>query len=500
MIFFITLKQWILRNKVEVVIFAVAFTLSLASFYLNTIKFQNDDQFTIYRYIENIASGKGFVFNEGERVLGSTTPLFTLLGSLLKFVFSSISTQYLIAYLNSILISLSAVVFFRLSAFFLSRNFSYLAVLIFGLSMAKTASAGMETALFVLVMLLFFVQVFSAKNKLAAFYLGLALLTRPDAGLIAVLACLFWFTQYGFKKTLHYCVIVLAVVLPWVIFATLYFGSPIPQSLLTKSHVADIVYQSRFQALKVQLASMSRVYWGKILDPDNIVLQVIFNLSPFIVFIGFALKDFWKKYWLFFGVPILYLVSFSYSNPVMYPWYISQLEPLWILFSIAGVSVIYNYFVGYFPYYKKIITALFFFALLSGPVYGYAQLATPRGEGSKITLYKLALYVRDHKKPGDVVGLSNIGIVSYTLMDTYIYDFIGLTQKDTLRFYPVQDECLVKNQYVIPPLMIKEIQPDWIIAGEAEWVPCFVEGEWFLSRYKPVYDADTTAIVWQKIK
>lgn len=112
----------------------------------------------------------------------------------------------------------------------------------------------------------------------------------------------------------------------------------------------------------------------------------------------------------------------------------------------------------------------------------------------------MALYVKEHKQSGDVVGLSNIGIVSYTLLDTYIYDFIGLTRKDTLQYYPIKDECLVKNQYVIPPQMIRDVQPDWIIAGEAEWVPCFVQGEWFLSRYKAVYNAGTTAHVWQKIK
>ena len=140
------------------------------------------------------------------------------------------------------------------------------------------------------------------------------------------------------------------------------------------------------------------------------------------------------------------------------------------------------------------------FVLCAGPLYGYAQLVAPRGEGSKVALYKMALYIKEHKKPGDTVGLSNIGIVSYTLLDTYIYDFVGLTRADTLQYYPITDECLVKNQYVIPPQMVQDMQPDWIIASEAEWVPCFVTGEWFLSRYKAVYSVGTSAYVWQKIK
>ena len=38
-----------------------------------------DDAFITFRYVRNLARGIGFVYNPGERVLGTTTPLFTLL-------------------------------------------------------------------------------------------------------------------------------------------------------------------------------------------------------------------------------------------------------------------------------------------------------------------------------------------------------------------------------------------------------------------------------------
>ena len=46
-----------------------------------------DDALITYRYAENLAEGHGFVFNEGERVLGTTTPLLTLLLALGGLVF-----------------------------------------------------------------------------------------------------------------------------------------------------------------------------------------------------------------------------------------------------------------------------------------------------------------------------------------------------------------------------------------------------------------------------
>src|SRR5438105_15675116 len=37
-----------------------------------------DDAFITFRYSRNILEGQGFVYNPGTRVLGTTTPLFTL--------------------------------------------------------------------------------------------------------------------------------------------------------------------------------------------------------------------------------------------------------------------------------------------------------------------------------------------------------------------------------------------------------------------------------------
>ncbi|NUP90266.1 MAG: hypothetical protein HUU25_10650, partial [Candidatus Sumerlaeia bacterium] len=38
-----------------------------------------DDAYITFRYAENLLAGLGFVYNAGERVLGTTTPLYTLL-------------------------------------------------------------------------------------------------------------------------------------------------------------------------------------------------------------------------------------------------------------------------------------------------------------------------------------------------------------------------------------------------------------------------------------
>jgi hypothetical protein len=42
---------------------------------------RHDDAFITFRYARNIAEGAGFVFNPGEHVLGTTSPLFTLVAA-----------------------------------------------------------------------------------------------------------------------------------------------------------------------------------------------------------------------------------------------------------------------------------------------------------------------------------------------------------------------------------------------------------------------------------
>ena len=38
-----------------------------------------DDAYITFRYARNLLAGHGFVFNPGEQVLGTTTPVYTLL-------------------------------------------------------------------------------------------------------------------------------------------------------------------------------------------------------------------------------------------------------------------------------------------------------------------------------------------------------------------------------------------------------------------------------------
>ncbi len=415
--------------------------------------------------------------------MGYTSPSFLLLGVVFKYILPKVYIPTIFSWINIVALSLSSIFLYRVCKKFISPKLSLFVVMVFALNLSRTIPEAMETPIFLLVMFIFLDTLFSEKYYWSSVFLSLALLTRPDAGLIAVLALIFWWQKVGFQKTVKLVSVCIAVALPWLIFSTFYYGSFIPQSLAAKLHVNDIINQSKYQAFKVQLSDMSRIYWGKIFDPDNIPLQVVFNLTPLLVLIFFGIKKYLNKdNWIIFAIPVLYFVSFSISNPVMWPWYISQVQPFWIIFSLFGLFYLLN---KTEKVWLKVIISLL---IISGPFYWWANNIVSQNQGTKLALFKIGTYLNENMKPGETIGTNSLGVVGFTV-DAYVFDFFGLMNYDSVAFYPIKDPCLDKSvQFVIPPDLVKFAMVDWIVTGgESEFVKCFREGKWFKKNYEAVY-------------
>jgi hypothetical protein len=427
-------------------------------------------------------------------MLGFTSPLFTLLCVFVKYFSPNVYTPDIVAYINIILLSFSAAFFYRVCRKFFSPKLSLFAVLIFAFNLSKTIPEGMETPLFILTFLVFFDSLSRQRYYISAIFLSLTLLARPDAGLIAVLAAIFWWQKTGFHKTVRLIMVCIAVALPWLIFSTIYFGSFIPQSLITKLHINDIVNQSQFQAIKVQSASLSRIYWGKILNPDSIPLQVAVNLLPFLFLVYLGVK---KKMnsdnWILFAIPVLYFISFSISNPVMFPWYVSQMEPLWILISFAGLAFLFG------KIKNAGLKALVILLIVAGPFYWWLGRVTTNSQGTKMPFFEIGNYIKEHMNPQDTVGVNSFGIIGY-VSNAYIIDFVGIINYYASSFYPIKDDCTDKNElYIIPPDLIKYTKPNWLVVSEKnELISCFQESRWFKEHYFRVNIEDIgVSSVWK---
>jgi len=201
---------------------------------------RQDDPFITYRYGQNLALGNGLVFNPGERLLGSSAPGHMLLSAFVYAVFGQETTPSVMSVVGCLGWSAQA-----FAAYFLLRPVTgRLRALMVALGLQLGAACSFawvpfETNLVSACVVWAFVALQVERWMWVALLSGLATLLRPDALLAACVlgaACL-W------KRRAHALgpvALFLAMLAPWLIFATLYYGSPLPQSAVTKFHRADL--------------------------------------------------------------------------------------------------------------------------------------------------------------------------------------------------------------------------------------------------------------------
>jgi arabinofuranosyltransferase len=202
---------------------------------------RHDDAFITYRYGENIARGRGFVFNPGERLMGSTSPGQALLAALGH---ASLGHDRLPDAMNVLGIGAwlaQAALFMRLLAPALGRLGA--GVVAAGLAAGAAQSwawISLETNLAFALALGAVVQGLAGRWAFAAVLAALAGLARPDAFLAAaLLAPLAW--AAGASRAWRAALVFLGLALPWPVFAWFYFGSPLPMTARIKFRQSGLV-------------------------------------------------------------------------------------------------------------------------------------------------------------------------------------------------------------------------------------------------------------------
>jgi arabinofuranosyltransferase len=202
----------------------------------------SDDAFISYRYARNLIQSHGLVYNVGERVLGTSTPLYAL-------VMAGVTAAGLPVEASSVAIGIAcdAAAVWVLYALLARAGFARSAAA--GAALAGTVplgiiptSAGMETALYSLLVLLVFHQAETARLTGRTFLLeclAVALaVCRPD-GAIAVAVALGALLLTRPAAGLRALAAVAAAGVVAATAALAYYGTLVPQSVVAKSTIAD---------------------------------------------------------------------------------------------------------------------------------------------------------------------------------------------------------------------------------------------------------------------
>ena len=282
-----------------------------------------DDPFITYRYAENLADGKGFVYNPGERILSTTTPLFTLLLIPLAFL-----GAHLPAYANllgAFCLALGGLALWDLSNTWKSPYVGWAGLTLYPTFPLLLITVGSETPLYLALCLAAFVFYARGNHTFTAISAGLATLTRPDGALVAVVLGAHYLIQQRKPIPWKAVVIFLAILLSWGIFAWIYFGSPVPVTLAAKQHQGAMAISQQFYAGFSTIVDWYTTWPYKI------------ELAMAVVGLVFA---FWKgrAWFLIWMWTVLYFVSYSFLKVSGYFWYYAPLVPGFVVAVGVGIE------------------------------------------------------------------------------------------------------------------------------------------------------------------
>ncbi len=343
-------------------IFVVLLVLSWA-FYTQHVW---EDYFITYRASKNLATGQGLTFTAGERVHSFTSPLGVLLpavASLLTGNSSDTAVLWLFRLMGASALAGAVVILQRLV-----RRLALAGIVVVLMTAAVLTDAkildftinGMETP-FLLLFLSWVLWVLFAEPTRPWLPLGLAWAglqwTRPDAfiyiGGLAWGVLLFRPTVSSWRERLGWCrsfigagLITTVVYLPWVIWAWLYYGTPVPHTIIAKGlwlpkFSAGLVF-TWLQAFPGKMISDHSIMAGTFMPGYSfntgwpaVAIQTSFWLTLLAIVLWLVPRVRWEARVASFAAAVgqFYLHSFV-GFPV--PWY---MPPVTLLALVALVLV-----------------------------------------------------------------------------------------------------------------------------------------------------------------
>ena len=387
-----------------------------------------DDAYITFRYAENLARGLGFVYNPGERVLGTTTPLYCLwlaLGNL-----AGIPTLAF-ALLTGILgAAASSYLLWRLGRLFGLGRAGYAAGLLLACFPRFWVSSvsGMETTLAAALALFSLWADGKKRPALAGLALAALVLTRPDAASLAAAILLVRFIFDRKAALIEFLVLVLFL-LPWLTFGWNYFGSPLPHSIAAKRLIHPFPWN---------LVLDKELRWF-ISEPGLVLVSVLWLVGA--GWIVRRRRELLALVWW----PIFFLAGLAAAEVGPFFWYRAPLVPAYLLVACFGIEGVSSLLSGSWP--RRVLVGLtaLLLVLFLAPV----PAALWEGLGSLVAkerVYEeMADRIQELGRPGDKVFVGDVGVLGYRLQDDYLLDSSGINSLEVYRLRLQDRERLLEK-------------------------------------------------------
>jgi len=406
--------------------------------YLWAIPTGIDDSMITARYSENLARGTGFIYNQGEQVLGTTTPLWAFLSHWI-FYLPLTSTQHGIAIcVFAGLLSLTGLLLWTRPPKGTPKGTALLLVVL--PCIAETFSMGMETGFLILLTVLLWTFLLRESDSTAhwikvALVVQAILLTRLDSiFLLAAFSAsyLLIFPERSRRGVLGVIAAVSGMTLVWLLFCKYHYGHYLPHSMIAKagfSHSLKSSFASLLYDWPAKWAELLRLNF-----PWPQRYRAVFGVAYGLAVLGCvgipALQ--WKKQskqdrFLLLGA-FFYLASYSAFFAIgragIYPWYSHLPCFVWFGCSIPILMKFINE--------KKVRLILVGTVSLALVIQCLVFSGLVKRGSTHLANLQLGEYLRE--QGCESMMLEPIGYLGFHSKCRKVYDLAGLVSPDMLVF------------------------------------------------------------------
>lgn len=299
-----------------------------------------DDAYITLRYARNLSQGVGFVYNSGEQVLGTTSPLYTLLLATLACLRPGVSLVGLARWVSLLADSCAIItLYLGLAELTRLRALAAAGAVFYALSPLRLliGLSGMETALTMALVTAAWMAYCARRFALTIFLVGLGALARPEIGLLAALLLLdiAWQQPRSLPKMIGLLGLVWG---PWLLFAALYFGSPVPHSITAK--MAVYVQRDVARTLSDLVFLISGfLHWhtANVSKSLSLVLTLMVTLWLFVLSLYLAIRRH-DPTWPFLAFLPAFALFYLIGRPLIFYWYVGPLLPALVIGLTLGMA------------------------------------------------------------------------------------------------------------------------------------------------------------------
>lgn len=457
-------------------------------------EFRLDDSFITYRYAQNFASGVGLVYNPGDSVLSTTAPLYAMLLAVMSFIIPDF--HLLGSLIGVICIGLGGWVIYKLLPTVMPKWIRLWAGAVYTLSSPLWLALGMETALWILLVLSAVALGQHGRWAWAGLLIGLAALVRPDAALpgallgLAVIGATINASQTRGRWWMPLIVYVGVGTIPIMLFglwAFAAYGSPFPATLSAKSAQAVLgitglgVGVDTWEGLRLILRGLmaqSSLYVA-------LALLAVLGLAGSI-----SIPVFIVALW-----GALHLLAYMVLKVAPYRWYYAPLVPGVVLLAACGLYFVYGRLqVRQFRFAAYLAAALAIFPLIAQfESFGAIRQQILNGGPVDVMLpivdwqayRETGEWLDENTPPDATVGVAEVGQVGFYAR-RWMTDYLGLLQPDASQMLKRGDlyswlvgyapDYLVFQRFRGAPLVLY----NYVIEADS----------WFNANYRPITELD----------